>query len=355
MSRNKLPDDLLDFFRRVSVTLDQGIEDNDEDFLVNVFARLSSNELRLSRDKVVCCILEKVLRVARPVHIHGFLCSTLENLDRFVTDKYASHVIQNALGQCLRVSGSQLCDDGGGGGGGEGEEEVSSTSLCNTVLKIMEGIIGKLNAYAFDVYGSHVVCALIQVLSGVRVVDEVTRSRVSRTVAQKKTGGGNQENATSDTAEIAMSELPEEFSSGLDTFIDAFTSMRDFSHCLTDRSGSKVLQTLLYCTNKRAEKRCKHLCRQVLTACKVLPAKDEEKVHVAHDNGGAAAITRLAEDAIASHGLECIFKVASPKLIQRLCQQCMSGQLLVMALHPSGNYVVQKLCDALTTSSQVST
>lgn len=344
MSRGRLPEATVGLFRRVADTLDNDDEEDiGEEFLTNVFAKINTNELKLSRDKVVGCVLEKLLRAAPPIYVCQFVRNAAECAERFVSDKYASHVIQTALSQCLRMNEAELTETYG-----EGD---AAGSLCDAVSKIHQVVLAKLNDFVFDVYGSHVVCALIQVMSGVRVSDDITRSRVSRKVAQKKTGGG-QAKPSSASAEVALSPLPEEFSKQLDAFCSAFTSMRDFSHCLTDLSASKVLQTLLYCTQKQVENTCKYLCRQVLVACKVLPLQGEAVSTEA--SSGGAAISRLAEDAVASHGLECILSVASPKLVQRMCQQCFSGQLLAMALHPSGNFVVQKLCGVITTNAQVS-
>eukprot|EP00117_Sycon_ciliatum_P045158 scpid42481/ scgid32491/ Pumilio domain-containing protein C14orf21 len=354
-SRSKLSEDSLGFFRRVSSELDNDeSEVVDDEFYANVFDyTFKNNQLKLSRDKVVCCILEKALRLAPAAHVQEFLSNTVEYLERYVSDKYASHVVQTSLNQCLRMTRSQMAAVN------VNEESDSPDSLVDIVVKIGSGIVGKLNDFVFDTYGSHVVCSLIQVISGVRVGDDIVRSRVSQKVAQKKTGAAKDKLGAVSGAETVWGELPEELNNELDSFCDAFVSMRDFSHCLTDRSASKVLQALLYCTQRRDENRCKHLCRQVLTACKVLSAQADDGTPAAAaaaaacNTGGASAITRLAEDSVASHGLECILKVASPKLVQRLCQQCFSGQLLTMSLHHSANYVVQKLCDALSTENQM--
>lgn len=319
----KLNPAVSSYFRRVGDILDnQDFESKEERslFITNVFAEVEGNELKICRDKVVSCIVEKLLRNASTELFVKFLRQIKDKSNKFVCDKYASHVLQTAIVLCMPLIGKAPVDE--------------------VVLPVCQEIIGKIETSLFDLYGSHVVRAVIQLLSGVRVGESVTRSRVSRSVSEKKAGAAGDLVSGS---EVVVASLPSEFKRHFKGLFKAVLRLPDFSRVVAHATAGPVLQTLLVASQKRFPKRCERLCLQTLASAQIdLQSSDVE------NNMGTAAFC-LATDSTGSHAVETIVAVCSPALHLQLYSRCFKDRLFEMAMHPTGNFVLQKL---LATSYQ---
>ena len=60
------------------------------------------------------------------------------------------------------------------------EEEDCRTEVQNVLLAVCKEVSTKLSEFIYHTYAAHVLSAVIEVLAGVRVPEQVTRSRLSQ-------------------------------------------------------------------------------------------------------------------------------------------------------------------------------
>lgn len=177
-SKNKLDEDTLSYFKRVeNVIEDDDFEDEESKklFVENVFTQVEDNELLLACDQAMSRVLERLLEHLNDAQLKKVWGNLSKSHEVVTCDRFASHVVQNLVNlvpriiraERIKVKEVEKTD----------EEILSIEDLFLTYCTFIEGSLGDLIE---NTYGSHVVRAVFEVLSGVRVADDVQRSRNSR-------------------------------------------------------------------------------------------------------------------------------------------------------------------------------
>lgn len=161
----------LNYFKRVEKLLtDNAFEDEESQglFLNNVLAQVGKGPktCQLARHRLTSTILEILIEMSSPEQFADLLESLTEEILTISRDRFGSHVLQKAVGMIpkhLNHSSEDL----------QSKIELLLFQLISTIKENLPALIR-------DLYASHIISTLIQVLAGIRVSDNVTRSRSSR-------------------------------------------------------------------------------------------------------------------------------------------------------------------------------
>lgn len=177
-SKNKLDEDTLSYFKRVeNVIEDDEFEDEESKklFVENVFTQVEDNELLLACDQGMSRVLERLLEHLNDAQLKKIWSNLSNSYEVLTCDRFGSHVVQNLVNlvprtiRAERIKVKELDM--------KEEEILSMEELFLTYCTFVEDSLSDLIE---NTYGSHVVRAVFEVLSGVRVADDVQRSRNSR-------------------------------------------------------------------------------------------------------------------------------------------------------------------------------
>ncbi|XP_038070133.1 nucleolar protein 9-like isoform X1 [Patiria miniata] len=307
----RLDEHTMGYYRRVADTIKDAFQDEAEQglFLDNVFDQMEGEQVQLCRNQTVSRILEELLCLARPSHLRRFLSGILGEFEVVVRDRFAGHVVQKALLQTAKS-----LDDGE-----EGAE------LQEKVLSMADLLLADLNAVMMDTYGNHILRTMLQVLGGVRVPDQVARSRLSREQQDKET--------SKETKQL-LKKVPEKMQLSLKKITNTLLSAENFNEYLLHRTSGPVLEVLLLVLQQSHPALCHRVGQAILKKSKVMsknPAQPDKRVPV------------VFTDSVGSHLFEVVIEVVSSEAFSEVYSQCFGNYLLEMALHPVANFVLQKL------------
>lgn len=169
----KLDEDTVSYFKRVeSVTEDDDFEDEEAKqlFLENVFTQIEHNELALCCDQGMSRVLERLIMFFNDEQLKIIWKNLAKDFKTVTTDRFGSHVMQNlvnSIPNAIRVERNKYK------GNIEESIEQSFLSYCSFISDNLQDLIE-------DMYGSHVIRAVLEVLGGVHISETVQRSRNSR-------------------------------------------------------------------------------------------------------------------------------------------------------------------------------
>ena len=168
----------LGYFKRV----DDVIKDDDFDdeegrklFIENVFTQIENNEIKLFCDQVISRTLEKLIIYFSDTQIRKVLQNVEDHFCKLTMDKFGSHVLQTlicVIPKTIRSERSKVREVAQEFKDLKGAEQLF-LDLCDSFKENLSELVN-------HIYGSHVVRAAIEVLGGVKVSDNVVRSRASR-------------------------------------------------------------------------------------------------------------------------------------------------------------------------------
>uniref|UniRef100_S4R7L2 NOP9 nucleolar protein n=1 Tax=Petromyzon marinus TaxID=7757 RepID=S4R7L2_PETMA len=177
-----------------------------------------------------------------------------------------------------------------------------------------------------DVRGSHVLRSLLQVLGGVALrsaaagVKHTAASGVTTLRVSARRCAHSSPRASSPTS-LINKRLPCLCMCGVPTLA-----------CIHEEAPALVLQTALLVLHASDPKLGRRLCTSLLDG--LTPRKSSLVSY---------SVLTLMKDRVGSRVLERIVEVGNPKLLRRLHKETLQGNLLPLALHPLGNFVVQRL------------
>ena len=157
--------------------------DDDESrklFMENVFTQVENNEVKLSCDMIVSRTMEKLIVYLNDIQIRRVIQNTEDHFCQIAMDKFGSHVLQSlicAIPKAIRSERSKNREVENNIDDLKSAEELF-LSLCDCFREN----IGELVSHT---YGSHVLRTAFEVLGGVKVADNVVRSRASRRSREK--------------------------------------------------------------------------------------------------------------------------------------------------------------------------
>lgn len=171
----------LNYFKRVEKLLSEDSFDDDESkklFLDNVLAQVGKGlkTCQLARHRLTSTILETLFDMCDAEQFLDLFESLMEDVLTLCRDRFGSHVLQKAVGMILKYVN---CHD-----------EEFNLKIEKFFFQLISKVKENLPELVRDVYASHIISTLIQVLAGIRVSDSVARSRNSRMSRGKFFKGG---------------------------------------------------------------------------------------------------------------------------------------------------------------------
>ncbi|XP_015776998.1 PREDICTED: nucleolar protein 9-like [Acropora digitifera] len=339
-----LDEQTLGYFERVeNVINDDDFEDEEsrELFVENVFSQIENNEIKLFCDRTISRTMEKLSLYFSDIQVRKILQNIEEHYSKVAMDKCGSHVLQTlvcVIPKAIRSERSYQRKVSEEDKNVKGTEELF-LSLCSRLQEDFSKLADHVN-------GSHVVRAVIEVLGGVKLSDQVIRSRASYFVKPTET--------------VA---IPESFSPILKHFTEMVITM-DLQKLVLHPVSNPLLQTLLLVLHTKNQSLCKKLCKAVMSQIDMFSSKVEEssaqkrpKNDAAEENQGNEEesnyrVPILFSNEISSYMIEKILLVVSPKLWQKIYDSYFESHLPQLGQHPVANFVVQYLMASITDKSQ---
>ncbi|XP_031565818.1 nucleolar protein 9-like isoform X2 [Actinia tenebrosa] len=371
-SKSKLDEDTLSYFKRVeSVIEDDDFEDEESKklFVENVFTQVEDHELLLACDQAMSRVLERLLNHLNDAQLKK-IWNNLSNSYEVVTcDRFGSHVTQNLVNlvpRTIRAERIKVKE--------VDKKEEESLSMEELFLSYCTFVEDNLSDLIENTYGSHVVRAVFEVLAGVRVADDVQRSRNSRgcrgkafKMHDKKVGRvkpvGQAFGFTEAVTASQTIAVPDSFISMLERLSLKMMEM-DLKKLVFSHLSCPVLQTLLLVLHQKNPKLCSKLCKKIMNQVEFNETEKMEdemedemeelegnnnKGENYDDNGNKKyQIPSLFSHDVGSHLVEKILHVISPKGHKKLYKNYFKGHLETLALHHVSNYLVQHLLASTT-------
>ena len=173
-----LDEQTFGYFKRVEDVINEDDFDDEESrklFVENVFAQIQNNEMKLFCDQIISRTMEKLVLYLSDTQIRKILQNIGEHFSKIAMDKFGSHVLQTLvciIPKAIRSERSKVREIT--------QEHKDLKSAEELFLGLCDCLKENLSVLANHIYGSHVVRAAFEVLGGVKVSDNVVRSRASR-------------------------------------------------------------------------------------------------------------------------------------------------------------------------------
>jgi hypothetical protein len=134
---------------------------------------------KVAKDQTVSHIVEKLLNNCSERHIVSFMAALAEHSTDLCTSKFGSHVLQTLCENMFKI----LCNKN------KDMESKTRKDLLSNFAALCHVLLDKFDEFVKNVYASHIVRVAIEVSGGVKVTENVIRSRFSRD--QRKQQQGN--------------------------------------------------------------------------------------------------------------------------------------------------------------------
>ena len=331
-----------DYFLRVLEQLNRGFESDEEMkdvFVINVFETTLNEEVSLCSNQLVSRVLERLIPLASEKIQFRFMQVLADDLRIVAVDPFASHVLETLLLLATFVKSKASSAD-------ELQSEV--TYRRNWVVRVSKFMINNFEEFSQNIYASHLLRTCFQCLAGIRLDANVTRSRKSRDQqTTTNTQGVGSTNIDSNESQI-FSELEKvNLFEPLILAVNKILASNVVEMVSVDTS-SAVIQALVLVLGKsnnmdECKKLCGHVFENVYKGNLLVTIKEEEEESTPTDPNNILhyeSCCRLLETII----------IASEKIpkIQRKVQKILQKNILDWALHPVGNFALQKFlatCD----------
>jgi len=333
----RLSTDTLKYFQRVEQVLDDNVFDDDEHknaFMRNVFNEMQTDGTHLSRhSQKTSRIIEKIIPCLDSELFGKFTVLLEEELDMLSCDRFASHVIETLCKSSISHTNDELASE-------------TFVKFCRVLRK-------KCDTLLRDTYGSHVLSTVLQVLSGVRVPEMVTKSKASRNAKKKKSKfKGLVQNNKPDITEPVVSDVPRLFKKCFKKYVQVIREDINFGELLCHRNGSPVLQVLLLATSKVSEAHFVELYESIVSRGKLMevPMSGGD---VQDDEELAYRLPVVFTDEIGSHLFEAVIRSAKSAQLHTLGEKCFKRCILSMCVHPLANYLAQTYLKSIQDTEHV--
>ena len=188
----------LNYFKRVEKLLAEDAFDDKESkelFLNNVLAQVGKGmrTCQLARHRLTSKVLECLVEMSSSQQFSELFESLLEDVLTISRDRFGSHVLQKAVCMTLQHLSSN--------------DRVLTEKIESLFFQFVTEMKKNLPNLIRDTYSSHVLSSLIQTLAGVRIPDNVSRSRNSQT-SRGKLFRGDVSRRTGWDVELSCSIVP---------------------------------------------------------------------------------------------------------------------------------------------------
>ena len=309
------------YFVQVLANLDKKdvFEDDDakEIFVANVFASNIEEEDKLCCNQLVSRVFEKLLPLA-PHHVKLRLMNKMgEDLRIFVTNPFASHVLETLL---ILASFKQSTD-----------QDADSSEKKEWTFKVAKYGLNNFNEFAQDQYANHVLRRILNCVAGTSLSDDILKSK--RSQAQNQS---NLDLTKIQTEESVFADVAADKETVNEILTLAFKKIEDHENirelCQNDIS-SGFIQTLLLVLSKKPD---------TIKLCKKLAKLITNEVY-----GSEVDLSSILENQPLCRLLETLLQVSGSdqtmaKIFNHFHEKLFKDQLLKLSLHPTGNFCVQK-------------
>ncbi|CAH1780510.1 unnamed protein product, partial [Owenia fusiformis] len=328
----RLDDNVLGYYRKVSETIQGEFETQEEKdlFLNNVIKQLATECISVSRNQTASRIIEQLIAVSNATQLQVLMKAFSTDWYTVCMDRFASHVVQALILHSPQYFKEKTKDsepnDGNNNDDGNNNTDAEG-SIKDLFTSFSKLVMANLPEFIIHTYASHIVRVVIEVLCGVRVDEHIVRSKISRNQNNKGPHGPSDKKA-----QVSIANSEEEFKPILKELAARIVSLSEIREHVKNATASPVIQTLLLVLSKKGPKRCHKIINQIFL---------EE-----------ASLGTLAEDEIGSHMVELVLSVLDSEHYDSAYQQHFKGKLLQLALHHTGNFVVQTLLSKAHTKEQ---
>nr|XP_057924517.1 nucleolar protein 9 [Doryrhamphus excisus] len=316
--KKKLDAMSVGYFRRVGERLSEEFEDDEERvmFVENVLAEVKGKATLVATDCTGSVTLQRLLPLSSPDQVAELLSElggeSGTEFKAVSCDRCGGHVVESVVRQVSRLTEPSAAAD-------EEEEDDSDGVLEVQVLSLSRVVRDNSAEFIRHVHGSHVVRTLLHVLAGC-VGPPRNESRP----------GTKDRNASPQLTDF---EIPTSFWYELKSLTESLLDNVNLS--ITNSVASAVFQTMLTVCHRKRPKLCKQLLKRVmeyLTSCRSAP--------------GFSPLLVFLKDQASSHLIETIIQLSHKSLLRDLYKNHLKGHLVDLALHPIGNFPVQRLTAA---------
>ena len=286
-------------------------EETDSTFNENVLRQIQSDGVvRVFCDKDGSRAVERLLQTSdcNVTFLRSLWEPIMADFDSVAKDRCGSHPME-AL---LKAVGRQLS-------GGSSDCE----NLEMLFLQVFEDIKASLGGLLTHRYASHVVCAAVQVVSGVYVAERLTRSRYSQEFRKAKLEDRMQQTGAVLERSVAVTQM---FMTTLNKLGRWVCKLENFHLLLVDVCASPVLQVLLRVLVERHPKRGNKMMRKVIESIEHSLAESDEK--------DKNVLPRVFTCTVGSHLIGVLLELAAADLHQWIWESCFKERVLTSALHP---------------------
>ncbi|BFZ19483.1 hypothetical protein BsWGS_22521 [Bradybaena similaris] len=316
----------MSYYRNVSTSLEAGFEDDDptvkDNFLNNVFNTLKDEGVQVSQNQTVSRTLEVLFTHSKPHHMRDLFCMFSENLTIVTFDRFASHVFQALLQHVPAIYEDTVATDSSE----TSKVHTSIEQLCKFAESHMRDVMT-------HTYASHVLRSLLEALGGVKVKEEVVRSRISRVHCKEK---------TNNQMDLSCKSLSRDFQQSFSALREKIVRLCNFEDHLRDPSYCPVLQTLLLILHKTSAEEYRSLVKLILDKSCVSPDLEEADI-----NDVSKRLPFIVQNEVGSYLIELIISLAAGDELRVLYDLIFKGKLIYFAVHPIANYVLQKFLSVI--------
>ncbi|XP_061926414.1 nucleolar protein 9 [Entelurus aequoreus] len=312
--KKRLDAESVGYFRRIGERLKEDFEDAEARamFVENILREIQGKAAVVATDGTGSIALQRLLPLCSPGQVAEVLSElggeSGSEFKAVSCDQCGGHVVESAVRQVSRsAEPSATADD---------EEEDGDGVLEVQVLSLSRVVRDNIPEFINHGHGSYVLRTLLHVLAGC-VGPPRTEPRP----------GTKDRNAPPQLTDF---EIPTSFWYELKSLTESL--MDNVKVSIAGSVASAVFQTMLTVCHRKRPKLCKQLLRRTagyLTSCSAAP--------------GVSPLLVFLKDQAASRLLETVIQLSPKSLLRDLYKNHLKGQLVDLALHPIGNFPIQRL------------
>ncbi|CAG2251425.1 NOP9 [Mytilus edulis] len=309
--KERVDENTINYYRRVTETLNEGFS-TDEDrelFLDNVFNQLEEDGPKVCRLASTSRVLEKLILDAQDKNILQLLKAFSQDWIVLLSDRFGSHVLQKLICQIPRCL-SKISN----------EEDTEDETIYTYFLNLCNFLKDNISDARTDVYASHILRVVLQVLGGVNVGEQVVRSRLSR----------NQDKDGQDEINMDNFSPSDKFKKVLLKFTKVILSSETLNMEICSATNNPLIQTVLLVLHKVNDQKCQKYLKKLLCIPGLFESNEE-------------SLPVIAKDEVGSFMVEQILNLCSGEFYTELYKKLFKGKLLLYAVHPVSNFILQRL------------
>ncbi|KDQ20636.1 hypothetical protein BOTBODRAFT_169367 [Botryobasidium botryosum FD-172 SS1] len=306
-------------------------------FLTAALSEMSGKELQLATDPNCSVVLERMAHSMSDFSRRVFMDCLAGSYEKLVTHRFASHVCQTlftlsakTVSREMRGINTSADDDSSHG---------TLRTMSELVLSACEELLPSLPTLIMDTFASHVIRAILLLISSRSPATSTTTLRSKKSAAYKASQGAM--TSVLEKEGNTATQMPKEFAQMAHRFVQKLRKElgeNEIRALAGNKVASPVLQLLLELeTEAGGANEPGSLMDNVLVGL----------ITELHSNPTATYTTSpyletLLRDPTASHLLETVVTCAPEQAFSALWSTYFSGRLGKLASHPVANFVVAK-------------